>query len=215
MLLVTTRLPCPRGPSDGPDSRIPVAGPFRSSNVHLATRHTAAHGRAEERCVDTVSLPIMGEYVVSAYVRVRWLLLSLIPLLTVASQVMAHHSFAGFDMDNTMTLSGTLVRFDFSAPHARVVVLYTSPNGEPQEYQFMTGAPTQLLQSGLDPRTLHKGDKIQITYHPTRNGSLGGQVIKMVLPDGREFGNPSLSADGAPPPDATATPAPAVPQTSR
>ena len=148
----------------------------------------------------------------SAYVRVQWMCLILIALLSTGSQVVAHHSFAGFDTDKTLTLSGTLVRLDFSAPHARVVLLYTSPNEAPQEYQFMTGSPTQLLQSGLDPRTVHKGDKIEVTYHPTRNGSPGGQVVKMVLPDGRVFGDLSPSPDGSSQPDSTATPAsPALP----
>jgi hypothetical protein len=143
---------------------------------------------------------------VSTYVRGRWLFLSLVPLLTAASQVMAHHSFSGFDTDKTLTLSGTLVRLDFSAPHSRVIVLYRSTSDELQEYQFQTGSPTQLLQSGLDPRTVHKGDKIEITYHPTRNGSLGGQVIKMTLPDGRVFGDPEVNGNGSAPPP---TPAPA------
>jgi hypothetical protein len=143
---------------------------------------------------------------VSTNVRVRWLCLSLMLLSTAGSQALAHHSFAGFDMEQTLTLSGTLVRLDFSAPHSRVILLYKSPNDELQEYQFQTGSPTQLLQSGLDPRTVHKGDKIEITYHPTRNGSLGGQVIKMTLPDGRVFGDPEVNGNGSAPPP---TPAPA------
>lgn len=108
----------------------------------------------------------------------------------------AHHSFAGFDMDKTLTLSGTLVRIDFSAPHARVVMLHLSESGATEEYQFMTGSPTQLLQKGLDPRTVHKGDKVEITFHPTRNGSLGGQMVKLVFSDGRVFDDPSVSSEG-------------------
>jgi hypothetical protein len=147
---------------------------------------------------------------VSTYVRGRWLFLSLVLLLTGASQAMAHHSFSGFDTDKTLTLSGTLVRLDFSAPHSRVIVLYRSTSDELQEYQFQTGSPTQLLQSGLDPRTVHKGDKIAITYHPNRNGSLGGQVVKMVLPDGRTFGDLEPNADGSAPPNTAVTSAPSA-----
>jgi hypothetical protein len=98
----------------------------------------------------------------------------------------AHHSFAGFDMEKTQVISGTLVRIDFSAPHARLVMMA----GESQEYQFLTGSPTELLQHGFDPRSVHKGDKIEVTFHPTRNGSLGGQLVKMKMPDGRELISP-------------------------
>ena len=98
----------------------------------------------------------------------------------------AHHSFSGIDMEKIEALSGTLVRFDFSAPHSRLVMM----TGDSQEYQFLTGSPTQLLRMGFDPRTVHKGDKIEVTYHPTRNGSRGGELIKMKMPDGRELVSP-------------------------
>jgi hypothetical protein len=98
----------------------------------------------------------------------------------------AHHSFAGFDMQKTEVINGTLVRMDFSAPHARLVMMA----GDSQEYQFLTGSPTELLQHGFDPRTVHKGDKIEVTFHPTRNGSRGGQLVKMIMPDGRELLSP-------------------------
>lgn len=100
--------------------------------------------------------------------------------------VYAHHSFSGIDMEKTEALNGTLVRFDFSAPHSRLVMM----SADSQEYQFLTGSPTQLLRLGFDPRTVHKGDKIEVTYHPTRNGSRGGELIKMKMPDGRELISP-------------------------
>jgi len=107
-------------------------------------------------------------------------------LALAAMPAYAHHSFAGFDMKKTQVISGTLVRFDFSAPHARLVMVA----GDSQEYQFLTGAPTQLLESGFDPRSVHKGDKIEVTIHPTRNGSRGGQLVKMKLPNGSELIDP-------------------------
>jgi hypothetical protein len=103
----------------------------------------------------------------------------------------AHHSFAGFDMEKTQVISGTLVRLDFSAPHARLIMTAD----DSQEYQFLTGAPTQLLRSGFDPRSVKKGDKIEVTFHPTRNGSRGGQLVKMKMSDGSELISP-LEAGG-------------------
>lgn len=103
-----------------------------------------------------------------------------------ATPAYAHHSFSGFDMQKTQAISGTLVRIDLSAPHSRLIMMAD----DSQEYQFLTGSPTLMLQHGFDPRTVHKGDKIEVTYHPTRNGSRGGQLIKMKLPDGRELVSP-------------------------
>jgi hypothetical protein len=94
-------------------------------------------------------------------------------------------------MSTTKTVSGTLVRFDFSAPHARVVLTHVNEKGEAEEFQIMTGSPTQLLRRGFDPRQFHKGDKVEVTYHPNRNGALGGQLEKMVMADGRELVDPS------------------------
>jgi hypothetical protein len=126
-------------------------------------------------------------------------------LAVIVAPAMAHHSFAGFDMDKTLTLSGTLVRIDFSAPHARVIMMHLNDSGVTEEYQFMTGSPTQLLQRGLDPRTVHKGDKVEITYHPTRNGSLGGHMVKLVFSDGRVFDDPLAGAGAQPPQSQSAT----------
>jgi hypothetical protein len=118
----------------------------------------------------------------------------------------AHHSFSGIDLEKTEELSGTLVRFDFSAPHSRLVMT----TADSQEYQFLTGSPTQLLRMGFDPRTVHKGDKIEVTYHPTRNGSRGGQLVKMKMPDGRELVSPleptSPAASAAQPDEPAAKP---------
>jgi hypothetical protein len=108
--------------------------------------------------------------------------------------VYAHHSFSGIDMEKTEALNGTLVRFDFSAPHSRLVMM----TSDSQEYQFLTGSPTQLLRMGFDPRTVHKGDKIEVTYHPTRNGSRGGELIKMKMPDGRELVSPLEAGNASP-----------------
>jgi len=112
-----------------------------------------------------------------------------------ATAVHAHHSFAGFDMAKTETVSGTLIRFDFSAPHARVLLARINDQGATEDLQIMTGSPTQLLRKGFDPRLFHRGDKITIVYHPARNGAPGGQMMKLIMADGKELIDPSEASE--------------------
>jgi hypothetical protein len=46
---------------------------------------------------------------------------------------------------------------------------------------------TALRQAGLDNDSLPPGDGYDVTYYPNRDGSAGGFMTRMVLPDGRVF----------------------------
>ena len=45
-----------------------------------------------------------------------------------------------------------------------------------------------MLRNGWKPSTLKPGDKVTLTMHPLRNGSPGGSLVSVVVPDGRVLG---------------------------
>jgi hypothetical protein len=96
----------------------------------------------------------------------------------------AHHSSAGVDMTKSITLSGMLKEFDFSAPHAQFIVSSADSKGAAVETRITTLAPTALIKQGFKPKDFKAGQKIQVTYHPNRNG-LGGLLMTLTLEDGR------------------------------
>ena len=45
-------------------------------------------------------------------------------------------------------------------------------------------SPGILYRRGWKPDSLKPGDKVTAVLHPMRDGTLGGQVLKLTLPDG-------------------------------
>jgi hypothetical protein len=45
-----------------------------------------------------------------------------------------------------------------------------------------------MLRNGWKPSTLKPGDKVTLTMHPLKNGSPGGSLVSVKVPDGRTLG---------------------------
>jgi hypothetical protein len=98
--------------------------------------------------------------------------------------VQAHHSSAGVDLNTTLSVSGILKDFDFSAPHAQIIVESVDANGAVVETKVSTIAPAGLMHQGFKPKDFTSGQKVEMTYHPNLN-HLGGLMVTLKLQDGR------------------------------
>jgi hypothetical protein len=107
--------------------------------------------------------------------------------MAIALPVSAHHSFAGYDMTKTFTAQATIKEFRWGAPHSAAVFVIKGPDGKPQEMTVTSAAPTMFVKQGFKPKDFRVGDKVDIAWHPTRNGAVGGILSSMKLPDGRTF----------------------------
>jgi len=118
---------------------------------------------------------------------IRWVRQSLVvsAAALIIPAVHAHHSAAAYDTSKTLSVAGTLKEFDFSAPHAGVRVVYTNDKGETSEMLVSTVAPAMILSQGFMPKDFRKGQKVELTFHPYRNGAVGGDLVMMKLEDGR------------------------------
>ncbi len=119
-----------------------------------------------------------------------FLALSLAPL-AYAAPAAAHHSFAMFDRDKTVTIAGTVKTFQIISPHGWLRVLVASPGGAQNEWSIELGGPGQVSLMGLKQGALHTGDQVTVRVHPFRDGSYGGQFVSVSLPDGRVIGRPA------------------------
>jgi hypothetical protein len=112
-----------------------------------------------------------------------------------AVQVQAHHSFAMFDQEKSITVSGTLKEFEFANPHCWLHVSVLDPaTGRTLAWAFEMGSTGQIAVQGWKADTVKPGDKITIQAHPMKDGSRGGQYQSAKLADGRTLG-PAANAN--------------------
>jgi hypothetical protein len=116
----------------------------------------------------------------------------------------AHHSFAMFDADQRVTLSGTVKEFQWTNPHAWIFLMVPNHDGQLEQWAIELCGPGQLARQGWTPKTLGPGTDVKMVIHPLRDGTNGGQFMGLTLPDGTELGNPDRAPrqgnapDGAP-----------------
>jgi hypothetical protein len=107
--------------------------------------------------------------------------------IAIAAPVWAHHSFAGYDMGRALTAQAALKEFRWSAPHSAAVFVIKGPNGKLENITVASATPATFSKQGFKPRDFQVGDKMEITWHPSKSGRIGGILASIKLPDGRVF----------------------------
>ena len=108
----------------------------------------------------------------------------------VASSAGAHHSAAMFDPNKEVTLTGTVIEFQWTNPHAWIEMMATDEAGKPVQWSVELDGPNALFRQGWKPRTIKPGDRVVIVAHPLRDGRPGGSYVSIALPDGQRLGRP-------------------------
>jgi Family of unknown function (DUF6152) len=96
--------------------------------------------------------------------------LALVLMLASAPLVSGHHSFAAhYFEEQSVTVQGTLVEFDYSAPHAWVHLTAADERSGSQRYSAEWSNPNRLSRDGITKETLKPGDVVIVTGAPGRN----------------------------------------------
>lgn len=103
-----------------------------------------------------------------------------------ASGASAHHSFAMFDPTKDVTIEGTVSAFSWQNPHVWIDVT-VQVDGKGQNWGLESQSVGILYRQGWKADSLKPGDKIIAMLHPMRDGTPGGQLMSIKLPDGREL----------------------------
>ena len=91
-------------------------------------------------------------------------------IVTAAATAAAHHSFASYYFEQqTITVSGEVVEFDYRAPHAWVRLKGRADSGVEQVFAAEWSNPNRLARDGVSRTTLTIGDVVIITGSPGRN----------------------------------------------
>src|SRR5579864_9427823 len=83
-------------------------------------------------------------------------------LVMFSSSAMAHHGVAGYDMTKTITVHGTVSKFDWSNPHVVVFVDAKNDSGEMQHWTIEFASPVHMVRAGWSKGSMKTGDDIVI-----------------------------------------------------
>ena len=92
-------------------------------------------------------------------------------LVMFSKPALAHHGVAGYDMTKTITVHGTVSKFDWSNPHVVVYVDAKNDGGEMQHWTIEFASPVHMVRAGWSKSSMKSGDDIAIDTHPSRNGA--------------------------------------------
>jgi len=122
-----------------------------------------------------ISVPVLGAVLLAG-------------LIGLSSAAFAHHSGAMFDTAKKVDVSGTIIDFNWSNPHANFKVNVDKPGGVSEVWAVEMNSPNNLVRDGWKRTTLKTGDKVTVTVRPLRDGTPGGQYVSIVLADGKVLG---------------------------
>jgi len=100
---------------------------------------------------------------------------------------LTHHSYAMFDMDRTVAMEATVVRFKWQNPHA-FIEIDAAARGGTERWAIEMTSPNNLAQEGWKRTSLKPGDRITLWVHPLRSGARGGSYVGVRLPGGATLG---------------------------
>jgi hypothetical protein len=99
-------------------------------------------------------------------------LLGIAAAVVVAVPAAAHHSFAAYYFEEqSVTIEGEVVEFDYRAPHAWLYVTAPDAQGQMRRFSAEWANPRRLMGDGVTRDTLEAGDRVVITGSPGRTAS--------------------------------------------
>lgn len=104
-----------------------------------------------------------------------------------AAPAVAHHSFAMFDSQKTVTMQGTVKELEWTNPHAWLrVMVNDEKSGKAVVWALEMSSPARLKTMGMNADSVKAGDAVSVTFHPMKDGTRGGQFVAATLPSGQQ-----------------------------
>jgi hypothetical protein len=97
---------------------------------------------------------------------------------------LAHHSFAMFDNSRSVTLKGTVQKFQWTNPHGYLELEVQAPQGT-RRYTLEMTSINMLSRAGWNSRTVKHGDIVTVLMAPLRDGAPGGLLLELTKADGK------------------------------
>jgi len=99
-------------------------------------------------------------------------ILGVVAMVSFAGLAVAHHGTSiTYEMDKTITVSGTVTEFDFGYPHPSLFFDVTDEKGQVVKWgaEFLP-TPAALKNLGWNKETIKFKDKVVLGCHPSKSG---------------------------------------------
>lgn len=116
-------------------------------------------------------------------------------LLGSVTAATAHHSFAVFDHTQTVTVNGTVTKYQWTNPHGFLEVDYVGADGATKHYTIELTSINMLARAGWTSRSMKAGDTVKAIVAPLLSGEPGGLLLEVTLSDGRTLTPPVPAAN--------------------
>jgi hypothetical protein len=110
-------------------------------------------------------------------------------LMTPAVTALAHHSNSAYQVDQIITLTGTVKQWRWMNPHTWLYLEVEGENGERREWAVEGRAPGVLGRAGWDRNILRPGETVTVHASPSKNGDPIGIIARVTKADGTILGN--------------------------
>ena len=101
----------------------------------------------------------------------RRLVISLMVMVMTTGAYAHHGTSITYEMDKTITVTGTVDEFDFSYPHPSLFVDVGDDKGKVVKWgvEFLP-TPAALKSLGWNKASIKAGDKVEMGCHPSKSG---------------------------------------------
>ncbi len=105
-------------------------------------------------------------------------------LMVMTAPAMAHHSFAVFDHTRTLTIRGTVTKFQWTNPHGFLEVDVPQPDGTTKHFSIELTSINMMQRTGWRSNMIKAGDKVTAIVAPLLSGDPVGLGLEVTLADG-------------------------------
>ena len=102
----------------------------------------------------------------------------------VAGPAFAHHAFNMYDNAKYVNLTGTVKTWTWKNPHAMIDFVVDKPGGGNELWSIECSSPNIIGRKGWSVDSIKVGDKMPITVHQMKDGSLYALMVKATTPRG-------------------------------
>lgn len=97
----------------------------------------------------------------------------------------AHHYMAEFDRTKQMSMTGTVVEWQWINPHTWLVIDVKGPDGKVTEWALEGVAPSGWKQRGIRKSIFASGQVVTLEVAPRKDGRPEGGIMGITTVDGK------------------------------